>query len=420
MIYAFLALAILFSAFFSGMEIAFISSDRLKIEVDKKKGGFSSKIISNFVNRPSRYIASMLLGNNVALVIYGLLMAKILEAPLENFIKSEFWVLLVQTFLSTLLILFAAEFIPKTLFRIKPNRALYFFAFPAYIVYLIIYPFTTIIIFLSNIFLKVLLKTDSTINDTNRVFGKVDLTNFINQPQESFKEIEQEIKIIQNTLDFDKIKLRECIIPRNEIVAINKHSTIKNLAEKISQSGFSKIPVYNETIDNIIGYAHVQGLFKNPKNIPEIMVDIPIVPETLTAQKLFNLLINKKRSLALVVDEYGGTSGIVTIEDILEEIFGEIEDEHDTYDFVIKKIDERTFELSGRIEIDHINEEFNLTIPESDDYETISGFIIQKIERFPEKKEKIFIDNMQITILKTKQPKIELVRIKIIEQENKE
>jgi len=399
------------------MEIAFVSSDRLKIAVEKKKGGVASKIISNFVKKPSKYIASMLLGNNVALVLYGLIMAKVLQAPISKIIHSDFWVLIVQTFLSTILILFTAEFIPKTLFRINPNKALHLFAVPVYIIYIIIYPLTSFTTAISNFFLKVIFKTSADSNDTQKVFGKVDLNNFLNKSMQSVDEIEDEIKIIQNTLDFDKIKLRECIIPRNEIVAISVHSTISDLSALISESGFSKIPVYDGSIDNIIGYVHAHGLYKNPKALNSIMVDIPIVPETLTAQKLFNLLIRQTKSLALVVDEYGGTSGIVTIEDILEEIFGEIEDEHDSSEFIAEKIDDNTFQFSGRIEIDRINEEFNLGIPESQDYETLSGFILEKLERFPEKDEIITWDDKEFIIIEAKQPKIELVKIRLLNQE---
>ncbi len=416
MIYVFLIIALFFSAFFSGMEIAFISSDRLKVEVDKKKGNLSSKIIARFVKIPSKYIASMLLGNNVALVLYGLLMAKILEAPLSQIITSDFWVLIVQTLLSTLLILFAAEFIPKTLFRINPNKALYIFAVPVYIIYVILYPLTIITIVISNFFLKFIFKT-STTNDAEKVFGKVDLNNYINKPRQDTDEIEDELKILQNTLDFDKVKLKECIVPRNEIIAISKHSTITELTELMAETGYSKIPILDGSIDNIIGYAHVHGLYTNPKSIMQIMVDIPIVPETMSAQKLFNLLIRKKRSLALVVDEYGGTSGIVTIEDILEEIFGEIEDEHDTTDIVAKQIDENTFIFSGRTEIDKIIDDFKLDIKKSEDYETISGFIIESLERFPEKNEVIVIDNMEIIILETQHPKIELIKLKVLNGE---
>jgi CBS domain containing-hemolysin-like protein len=395
------------------MEIAFVSSDLLRIEVERKKGLFSARIISRFVNKPSKYIATMLLGNNAALVIYGLIMAKIMEPQIKTIIASDFWVLIIQTFLSTLLILIAAEFIPKTIFRLNPNKALNFFAVPVWIIYWILFPLTAFTIFVSDFVLKTFFKTNNDEQTNTNVFGKVDLNNFIEQSAENSEEIEDELKIIQNTLDFDKIKLKECIIPRNEIVAISIHETIAELAKKITETGYSKIPIFDGSIDNIIGYAHVHGLYKQPKQIKDIMVDIPIVPETMTAQKLFNILIRKKRSMALVVDEYGGTSGIVTIEDILEEIFGEIEDEHDVTDFVAEKINETTYEFSGRVEIDFINEKFDLNIQKSEDYETLAGFILNNLERFPEKGEKFTIDSFLITVLEVEHPKIERIRLEI-------
>ncbi len=411
--YFLVLLALFFSAFFSGMEIAFLSSDKLRIEVEKQKGGISSKIIANYVQKSNKYIATMLLGNNAALVIYGLLMAQILEPPIHLFINSDFWVLIVQTFISTILILFAAEFVPKTLFRINPNKALKIFALPVYIIYYILLPLTMVTIFISDFFLKYILKANVSDSEKSNVFGKVDLNNYIDKFNQNYDEIEEEIKIIQNTLDFSKIKLKECIIPRNEIVAIDIHGTIAELSVIITNSGFSKIPVFKGSIDNIIGYTHVHGLFKEPKSIKDIMVNIPIVPESMTAQKLFNILIKNKRSMALVVDEYGGTSGIVTIEDILEEIFGEIEDEHDISEFEAEKIDDKTYIFSGRIEIDRINEEFNLDIPESEEYETIAGFILEKLERFPEKDEQIDFEKFIIIILEAEQPKIEKVKLLI-------
>jgi CBS domain containing-hemolysin-like protein len=408
--------ALFFSAFFSGLEIAFVSSDRLRIEVDKQKGGLASRIIAHLSQKSNKYIATMLLGNNAALVIYGLIMAQILEPSIQKIFNSEFWVLIVQTIISTLLILFAAEFIPKTIFRINPNKSLKIFAIPVYIVYLILYPLTVITIFISDFFIKFILKADVSDDQRNNVFGKVDLNDYIEKFAQADEEIEEEIKIIQNTLDFDKIKLKACIVPRNEIVAIDIHSTINELSSLIVETGFSKIPVYKGTIDNIIGYVHVHSLFRDPKSIQDAMVKIPIVPETMTAQKLFNILLRKKRSMALVVDEYGGTSGIVTIEDILEEIFGEIEDEHDSVEFIAEKIDENTYIFSGRLEIDRINEEFDLNIEESEEYETIAGYIIQKLERFPEKGEKILFDNYEITILEAEQPKIEKIKLRIIDE----
>ena len=406
--------ALFFSAFFSGMEIAFVSSDRLRIEVDRKKGSIQSKIINIFVSKPNKYIATMLLGNNIALVIYGLMMAKILEPYIAMIIPNEFWILLVQTLISTILILFTAEFIPKTLFRINPNKALNIFAFPVFLIYILMFPLMIFTIFLSNFFLKYLLRADINQNELKTVFGKVDLNNFIDKAQVIEEEIDEEVKIIQNTLNFDKIRLRECIVPRNELVTINRHSSISQLTNIISESGFSKILVFDESIDNIIGYVHSYGLFSRPKSINDILVDIPVVPETMTAQKLFNILLKKNRSIALVVDEYGGTSGIVTTEDILEEIFGEIEDEHDSSDLITKKINENTYEFSGRIEIDQINEDFQLDLPVSEEYETISGFITNKLERFPEKDEVINFDKYEITILQIAPPKIELIKLALL------
>lgn len=409
--------ALFFSAFFSGMEIAFVSSDRLRIEVDRKKGSIQSKIINIFVNKPNKYIATMLLGNNIALVIYGLIMAKILAPYIAMIIHGNFWILIIQTLISTLLILFTAEFIPKTLFRINPNKALNFFAFPVFLIYILMFPLMIFTMFLSNFFLKYILRADTNQNELKTVFGKIDLNNFIDKAQVIEEEIDEEIKIIQNTLNFDKIRLRECIVPRNELVTINKHASISQLTDIISESGFSKILVFEESIDNIVGYVHSYGLFSRPKSINDILVDIPVVPETMTAQKLFNILLKKNRSIALVVDEYGGTSGIVTTEDILEEIFGEIEDEHDSSDLITKKINENTYEFSGRIEIDQINEDFQLDLPVSEEYETISGFITNKLERFPEKNEIINFDKYKITILQIAPPKIELIKLVLLSKE---
>ena len=335
-------ISLFLSAFFSGMEIAFISADKLRIEIERKKETIQSKIINIFINKPNKFIATMLLGNNVALVVYGLMMAKILEPLIALIIDSEFWILITQTLAATILILFAGEFIPKTVFRINPNKALTFFSIPVFLIYLAFYPLTMFTIFLSNFFLKYLLKANVVNSRLKTVFGKIDLTNFLDKSDVENDEIDDEVKIIQNTLDFAKIKLRECIVPRNEIVALEQNATITELKTVISETGYSKIPIYVSSIDNIIGYVHTHGLFNDPKLLKEIIVDIPIVPETMTAQKLFNILLRKKRSIALVVDEYGGTSGIVTIEDILEEIFGEIEDEHDVSDLSLIHISEPT------------------------------------------------------------------------------
>ena len=402
--------SLFFSAFFSGLEIAFVSADKLKIEIERQKGGLVSRIISNFTQKPDKYIATMLLGNNASLVIYGLVMAKLLEPVIAKFVHSEFGVLLIQTILSTLLILIAAEFMPKIIFKKYPNRTLRVFAIPVWIAYVILYPLTQFTIWISNFFLQFFKKGKR--EDTEKiVFGKVDLNSYLSKFTETSEEIEDELKIIQNALDFEDIKIRQCIVPRNEIVAIEENASISDLKKIIIETGYSKIPVYRKSIDNIIGYVHVHGLYRNPKNIKQIMVDIPIIPETMTAKKLFNILIKRKRSLALVVDEYGGTSGIVTIEDILEEIFGEIEDEHDVEELILKREEDGTYLVSGRAEIDRINEEFNLNIPETEEYETIAGLILEKLERFPEKGEVIDFEDFKLEIIDAEQPKIELVKI---------
>ncbi|MEA3452696.1 MAG: hemolysin family protein, partial [Bacteroidota bacterium] len=377
---------------------------------ERKKGGLISRIIAFYDKKPNKYIATMLLGNNAALVIYGLIMAIILEPKINQFISSEFWTLIIQTLVSTILILFAAEFIPKTLFRINPNRTMHIFAFPSFVIYLLFFPLTMFTITLSNFFLKYIIKADISDTEGTNVFGKTDLNNYIEKYNKNFNEIEEEIKIIQNTLDFAKIRLKECIVPRNEIVALDVHSSFSDLTSLISQTGYSKIAIYERTIDNIIGYVHVHSLFQDVKSLKDITVKIPIVPESMTAQKLFNKLVKNKSNMALVVDEYGGTSGIVTIEDILEEIFGEIEDEHDIVEIESEQIDENSYVFSGRLEIDRINEKYSLNIPVSDEYETMAGFIIQILERFPEKDEKIIFENFEITILKAEQPKIDSVK----------
>lgn len=407
-------IVVLLSAFCSGMEIAYVSADKLRIEIEHKKGGFLSKLVYFLAFRPNHYIATMLLGNNVALVVYGLITSKLLEPYLTNITNNNFGVLIMQTLISTIFILFAGEYLPKKFFMTNPNRKLQIFIFPVYLIYIIFFPITVFIIKFSDIVLKIIFKAKITENERKNVFNKIDLNNFINNANENVKNIDEEFKIIQNTLDFDKTKLKECIVPRNEIVALEKNATIQELTKTFIDTNFSKILVYDGSIDNIIGYVHSYGLYNSPKNIREIIVDMPIVPETMAAQKLFNILLKRNRSLALVVDEYGGTSGIVSIEDLLEEIFGEINDEHDTDDLAFNKINDKEYEFSGRIEIDKINEQFDLNIPNSEDYETITGYIIEKLERFPEKGEIVEIDNFEIHILEAEQPRINLVRLIII------
>ena len=400
------------------MEIAFVSANKLIIEVEKTKKTLSSNLIAYFINKSSQFIATMLVGNNIALVIYGILMAKLLEPFLQNFFDSSTVILLIQTIFSTLIILATAEFLPKTIFRIQSNRALTFFAIPVSIIYVIIYPFTWIIIKISNIFLLKIFNVD--MNDTERqdVFGKVDLLNLITENVKNDNEaveVENEIKIFQNALDFSSIKLRECMVPRIEINGLEINQELSVLQQSFIETGHSKILIFKENIDNIVGYVHSSELFKSPKTIKSVLHSLIIVPETMPANKLLSKFINEHKSVAIVVDEFGGTSGMVTIEDIIEEIFGEIEDEHDTLSLEEKQISKNEFEFSGRLEIDYLNEKYKLNITENDDYETLAGYILFRNENVPKLNETLIIDSFSVKILKVSQTRIDLVKITVLE-----
>lgn len=414
-------ISLLFSAFFSGMEMAFISSNKLKIELDKKQGLFPANIISIFTDHPTHYIATMLIGNTISLVIYGIFMAIILKPAISKFTNSEISILLIQTIISTLIILLTAEFIPKTLFRINPNKILNFFVIPALIFYYLFYPLTHFTIIFSNNFLKSIFKIKISKNDTKVSFGKIDLNNLIYENENinnEVAEIEHDIKIFKNALDFSKVKLRECIMPRNEIIALDINDSLEALKQKFINTGYSKILIYNGSIDNIIGYAHSSELFKNPSSIKDMIHKIPIVPETMPANRLLSSFIQNHKSIALVVDEFGGTSGMVTIEDIMEEIFGEIEDEHDSTDLIEKKINENEYLFSGRLEIDYINEKYSLDLPQNEDYETIAGLILSIYEKIPKINDDIIIGIYNIKIIKVSQTRIELIKL-FIEKNNK-
>jgi CBS domain containing-hemolysin-like protein len=411
----FLFLAVFFSAFFSGMEIAFVSANKLKIELDKKQGGWAAKILSSFIQNPAKFISAMLLGNNIALVIYGMLMAKILEPILYQFTNNGVVVLLIQTLLSTLFVLFFAEFLPKALLRINPNRTLAIAAIPLKIVYIIIYPFNYLTIGLSNGILK-LFKIDT--SNSNMAFSKIDLEHFvmdIQERQEEGEDIEHEIQIFKNALDFSEVKARECMIHRTEIVAMNVEESIENLREKFMETGMSKILIYRDNIDNIIGYTHSLELFKKPETIKSILLPVAIIPESMPANEILKQFIKLRRSIAVVVDEFGGTSGVITMEDIVEEIFGEIEDEYDVEELVETQIDETTYQFSAKKEIDFINEKYKLDLPESEDYETLGGFVIYIHESIPEKGEVIMFKNYSLTINEVSDNKIELITINVVD-----
>ncbi|MCC8199091.1 MAG: hemolysin family protein [Tannerellaceae bacterium] len=413
--WTYILISLAFSAFFSGMEIAFISSNKLRYELDKKRKTFSSKILDIFYNNPNQFISTMLVGNNIALVIYGLQMAIILEPYIAKVVSNGALIVLIQSLISTILILFTAEFIPKTIFKINPNFSLSLFAVPLYIFYIILYPISRFSSLISFGILR-LFGAKNLDDSSDRTLGRVDLDHYLQQSREDGKknsDMDTEVKIFQNALDFSSVRLRDCIVPRTEIVACDTHSSIEELKAKFTETGLSKILVYNENIDDIIGYIHSSELFKNPEDWTQHINTISIVPETMAANKLMKMLMGEKKSLAVVVDEFGGTAGIVTLEDLVEEIFGEIEDEHDTKSHVAKQTGENEYVLSGRIEIDTVNEMFSLDLPESDDYVTVAGFILHSYQKFPKLNETITIDKFIFKILKVTATKIELVKLKI-------
>lgn len=406
----------LLSAFFSGMEIAFLTSNKLQIEVEKKQGSRPAQIISKLISRPKEFIATMLIGNNVALVIFGIFMTKILEEPLSRWIEESLWIIVSQSVISSVIILIFAEFAPKVAFRTNSNFFLRLFAFPVYVFYVLFYPFSKASIRVSDFIMKNIFKTK--IQDAgNIVFGKVDIDNYLNEMNASGvsdSEDDYELKIFQNALDFSNVKLRECYVPRTEITAAEIDDPIQALKEKFIETGYSKILIYKNNIDNIIGYTHSSELFKKPENISEILHEIIIVPETMPANKLLSMFIQQKRSLAVVVDEFGGTAGMVTIEDIIEEIFGEIEDEHDTDELEEKKISDDEFVFAGRIEIDYLNEKYSFDFPQNLEFETIAGYILYHHKDIPKLNETIVIENISFKILRVTNTRIELVHLKRI------
>lgn len=408
-------ISLAFSAFFSGMEISYVSANKLRLELDKKDKSLTSKILDVFFHNPNQFISTMLVGNNIALVVYGLQMAILLEPWIAHFVDQEALIVLIQSIISTILILFTGEFIPKTIFKIDPNFFLRLFAVPLYIIYIVLYPVSKFSSLLSFLILK--LAGVKNLKDSGvYTLGKVDLDYFIQQsiedaPQDS--DMDTEVKIFQNALEFSNVKVRDCIVPRTEIVACDKHVTTDELRSRFIETGLSKILIYDDNIDNIIGYIHSSELFKHPDHWLEQLCKVSIVPETMAANKLMRVLMQEKKSLAVVVDEFGGTSGIVTLEDLVEEIFGEIEDEHDMKRGVARKISENEYLLSGRMEIDAINEMFGLDLPESDDYVTIAGLILHYYQKFPKLNESIEYGKYTFKIVKATATKIELVRMKV-------
>lgn len=410
-----LFISMAFSAFFSGMEIAFVSSSKLRFEMEKGND-MTTRILSVFYHNPNNFISTMLVGNNIALVIYGIFMAQIIQDHLlAGIISNEASLVIIQTIISTFIILVTGEFLPKMLFKINPNVTLRLFAIPTYICYVVLYPISR---FASTLSTGILYLTGTRINkeDTDKAFTKVDLDYFIQSSIEESgnqKEIDTEVKIFQNALDFSTIKIRDCMIPRTEIIAIDQEASLEELKETFIENGVSKVIVYKDDIDNIIGYIHSSEMFKGISDWRKNIRTIPIVPETMSAHKLMKLFMQQKRSLAIVVDEFGGTAGIVALEDLVEEILGDIEDEHDTNSTIAKAIGENEYILSGRLEIEKANEEFGLNLPEKDDYQTIGGLILHEYQSFPKTHETITVGNFQFKIIKVTATKIELVKLKV-------
>lgn len=412
----FILIALLLSAFFSGMEIAFISANRLKIEVDKSNGSFPASVLSKFIRIPSKFIGAMLLGNNVTLVIYGIFMARILHNPLQtylpDFLLSEFSVMFIQTILATIIVLVVAEFIPKVLFRINPNQILYVFAVPALIFYFSFYPVIQLFIGFSEFVVKRFVKIQ--FSREHLVFSVIDLDHYLKEFSNDYnasEEVKQEIQMFQNAIDFRSVKLRECMVPRTEIIALEENDSVNRLRDTFITSGHSKIPIYRGSIDNIIGYTHSADLFKNPSSINSIMRAILVVPEAMLASTVLTTFIQENKSIAVVVDEFGGTSGLVTMEDVIEEIFGEIDDEFDVEELAEKKISQNEYIFSARLEIDYLNEHYSLNLPESEEYETLAGLIIFYHQSIPELSEVIRINQLEFTILEATENRIKTIKL---------
>ena len=408
--------SLLFSAFFSGMEIAFISANRFKIEIDNKNGGYKESLLAYFTKKPAWFIGSMLLGNNIAIVIYSLYMAILLEPYLLKISVNIPVILILQTLISTFFVLIFAEFLPKVIFRINSNKILNLFSIPLIILYSILWLPTLIIITISEFILLIFIGKRDDKNESI-AFKKIDLDNYLEQLTQDInikENIENEVMIFQNALNFSDVIARDCMVPRNEILAFELEDNIENLKNKFIETGYSKILIYKETIDNIIGYVHNIELFKKPKNIKSMLLPVNIIPETITANNILEQLINKKRSVAVVVDEFGGTAGMLTMEDVIEEIFGEIIDEHDSKEITHVKINDNEFEFSGRIEIDYINETYHLKLPIEENYETLGGFIINHTENIPKKGDVISIDNFRIIIKEVSNTRVEWIKLLVI------
>jgi CBS domain containing-hemolysin-like protein len=427
-LYFSILVTLLFSAFFSGMEMAFISANRVRLELDKQNGGLMAKALIYFYGHSEKFISTMLVGNNIALIVYGIFMADLLESPIRHWLtQNDFLVVLIQTVLSTLLILFTAEYLPKALFKLNPNAMMRAFAVPLYLIYWLLYPISSFATMLSHTILR--LAGLPVQKEKPEVLTKVDLDHFIQQGLDRNEENEehrhdededndsQELQMFQNALDFSNVQVRDCMIPRSELTVVSVDTPFAKLNRLFVETGYSKIPVFKDDIDNLVGYIHSSEMFRKPRNWQQKIIPIPFVPETIAAPKVLRMLMEQKKSIAAVVDEFGGTAGIVTTEDLFEEIIGDIEDEHDRLQLVERKISDKEYELSGRLEISKINEDFDLRLPESDDYLTLAGLVLHELQSVPHEGDIATLEEpkIQMTIQKASATKIELIRLTILD-----
>ena len=412
-------LCLIFSAFFSGMEIAFVSANKIYLEIEKKQDDFISKILTKLTEKPSKFIAAMLIGNNIALVIYGFFSGDLLMRWFKNYgwQLTDLSNLLLQTLLSTVIVLMTSEFLPKVFFQIYANSFLKFFAVPAYCFYWLFYYISSFIIWISDHLLRLFFKTDG--DQITLSFSKVELGNYISEQMNAVQDpetVDSEIQIFQNALEFSGVKARDIMTPRTELVAVDLYSSVADLRQLFIETGYSKILVYLNTLDDIVGYVHSFELFKKPRTVKSIMIPVEFVPETIFIKDVMNLLTKKRKSVAVVLDEYGGTSGIITMEDIVEELFGEIEDEHDLDETLTEEqLDAKNYLFSTRLEVAYLNETYKLSIPESDSYSTLGGFIVDFSKEIPQKGEQITIENYQFTIEAATNKKIELVKLAVLD-----
>ena len=413
-------ICLLFSAFFSGMEIAFVSSNKVYLGIEKLQDNFIAKILQKLTEKPSKFIAAMLVGNNIALVVYGFMMGSlIVELLFPEYVNFQdnlpIEIILIQTLISTAVILITAEFLPKVFFQIYANSFFKFFAIPAYVLYILLYFFSGFTIWISDIILKKFFKTEG--DEVQLLFSKVELGNYISEQMDGIHEddlVDSEIQIFQNALDFTSVKARDVMNPRTDIAAVEIHDSVKVLKEKFIETGYSKILVYQDSLDDILGYVHSFDLFKKPRTIHSVLIPVEFVPETMFIKDVLKFLTKKRKSVAIVLDEYGGTSGMLTIEDIVEELFGEIEDEHDEDETLTEEeVNEFTYRFSTRLKVEYLNEIYKFDLPESDSYSTLGGFIVNHTTEIPQVGEEISIETFHFTIEEASNKKIELVKLVI-------